>query len=474
MFTGQNGIIFFLLENVLGAANVTSDPLIPVNPLEVIKTPKVDYTIEKHQYSNHLTTSKIVTGIREHSEVELEGFFKDPWLGLNIFTIKEFDDDWNATPEEVVANFDGYDDQSSIGMYNREADLEGTDDIDRLFKGGRIISRFLVVEMGKNLREKLKIRFIDKEESGEVTQLDVKAKADIHDADYVIFHIMDTDGVEAKHYIWFDVTGGGADPVLGGTAHEVDISGAATENSVAVLVAAVIDAISDISCSAIAAAAENPGRVTFVNSFQGDVTDATQEATGCCDSIIILSEALPSDFSDGEWADWWSDKIIHSIACSIKWGGNEINDVNSGFEISKITFGVEAERETLHVSRSLVAQLEHISSLTPTCEIEGYLTKNVKATQHNFIEELEALVEDKTTATLQLIIDDDATETKYDQFTNAFLADIDGLPDKPKAGEMHKVTLKFEGEKSDYSLSYKYDAAVYTVNPKEIVKHKDV
>ncbi|GAF82510.1 unnamed protein product, partial [marine sediment metagenome] len=454
--------------------------ILPLNPIETIKSPRADYGIEEANYKSDLTLSKVYAGNRETGELEFEAFFSDPFVGLTIFTHKTFDDDWNADPETITGAFDDLGNESSIAMYVREIQLNAalTDSIDRLFKGGRCVSRHLISETGKLIREKLIFRFIDQAESGEATLIDMKAQADIDDADSIHFWVADTDGALAEHYIWFDKTGGGGDPTEAGIQHECDIQAAGTENSVALLVAACITGLA-IGITAVAAAATDlkPGRVLMVNTYQGDVSDCTQDdgiggaSSACCDEIIILSKALPTQYSDGIWADWGA--TLHSKDDKIEWGAQEITSANSGLEILKIDFGVDVERDTIHLKQSLVAGLDYITKIIPTCEIDGILSKNISGAQHKFIDELEKKPEDRTKATLKYTIDTNATDTKYDQFTNAFVSEIEGIDDLPEAGKAHKVTIKFRGEKPVYTLSYKYSASVYTNSPIEKIDHDD-
>ena len=480
VYTGNNGRIFAMLEATWGAGAMTRNRIIPLNPIETIKSPRVDYGIEEANYKSDLTLSKVYAGNRVNGDLEYEAFFSDPFMGLTIFTHKTFDEDWNADPETITGAFDTLANESSVGMYVREIQIDSalTDSIDRFYKGGRCISRFLVSERSKLIREKLTFRFIDQAESGEATLIDWKAQADITDQDTVHFHITDTDGAITEHYIWFDKSTGIADPAEAGTGHEVEIDGAGTENSIAVLVAAVINGITGISCVAAAATDEQPGRTIMVNDFQGDVEDALNDdgiggaLSDCLDELLILSKTLPAAFSDGVWADWGN--VIHSKDDKIEWGAQEITSANSGLEITKITFGVEVERDTIHLKNSLVAGLDYISKITPSCEIEGYLSKNISGAQHKFIDELEKKPEDRTKATLKYTIDTDATDTKYDQFTNAFVSEIDGIDDNPKAGEAHQVTIRFRGELPVYTLSYKYSATTYTASPIEKIDHTDV
>ncbi len=480
VFTGQNGRIWAVLEASWGNGAVTRNRIIPLNPIEEIKSPRADYGIESIQFKSDLSTSLVHGGNRAVGDLEFESFFSDPFIGLTLFTTKTFDEDWNADPETISAAFTNLTDESSVAFYVREIQLNAalTDAFDRLYKGGKCISRYLISETGKLIRERLKFSFIDQAESGEVTLIDWKAQADITDQDTVHFHVTDTDGAITEHYIWFDKSTGIADPAEAGTGHEVEIDGAGTENSIAVLVAAVINGITGISCVAAAVTDEQPGRTIMANDFQGDVEDALDDdgiggaASGCYDELLVLSKTLPAAFSDGVWGDWGN--VIHSKDDKIEWGAQEITSANSGLEILKITFGVEVERDIIHLKNSLVAGLNYIKKITPTCEIEGILSKNISGAQHQFIDELEKLPEDRTKATLKYTIDTDATDTKYDQFTNAFVSAIDGLDDLPKAGEAHRVTIKFEAENPVYSLAYKYSATTYTSSPIEKIDHTDI
>jgi hypothetical protein len=160
-----------------------------------------------------------------------------------------------------------------------------------------------------------------------------------------------------------------------------------------------------------------------------------------------------ADFDDGEWADWTSP--IHSKNATLYRGGSEVNTTNFGFEITKITFSLEVPRTYQNLANSLVVGLDWIEEIVPTVSVEGYLTDDT------FIDELETLPDSRTKSTMKLELES-GTYEKYDQITNMYLASIEGLGDKPTAGEAHQVTLKFEGEDPAYSLSYKYDGTSLT------------
>jgi hypothetical protein len=123
----------------------------------------------------------------------------------------------------------------------------------------------------------------------EVTEMDFKAQADIDDGDSVHFTVADGNESTSEHYIWFDKSTSGSDPSESGTAHEVAIDGDSTEGDVASSVQTVIDAISNVSASA------NGGTVTVTNDYKGDVADADQGASGCCDSITITTQGKDFD-----------------------------------------------------------------------------------------------------------------------------------------------------------------------------------
>lgn len=159
------------------------------------------------------------------------------------------------------------------------------------------------------------------------------------------------------------------------------------------------------------------------------------------------------DFDDGEWADWTDP--IHSKDATLYRGGSEVNTANFGFEITKITFSLKVQRKYQNLANSLVVGLDWIEEIVETVTVEGYLRGDT------FVDELEKKPSERTKSTMKLELETGSYE-KYDQITNMYLASIDGLGDKPKAGEAHQVTLKFEGEEAAYSLSYSYDGTSLT------------
>lgn len=157
-----------------------------------------------------------------------------------------------------------------------------------------------------------------------------------------------------------------------------------------------------------------------------------------------------SDFDDGMWADWDKNGIYFPWDAQLDWGGSEFQD-NYGFKITSIRFGFEIPTDFWRTFDSLYDTENLAEEINPICEIEGVLE------DPSMVDEIEKLHADKTSETLKLHIDQTTDEEKYDQFTNAYLAEISGLDENPKAGEKLEVTLTFRSNGGEYSLSYSYD-----------------
>lgn len=146
----------------------------------------------------------------------------------------------------------------------------------------------------------------------EVTEIVFKAKAGISDNETVHFYLADGDETETDHYIWFDVTGAGADPGGGGTPHKVDIQTDTSEADVADAVHTVVNAVGGITT-----VDGGSGLLTLTNDYKGNVTEATQGAHTCCTSITITTAG--EDF-DVAYIDTSStDNRIHCPYCDGIW-----------------------------------------------------------------------------------------------------------------------------------------------------------
>ena len=144
----------------------------------------------------------------------------------------------------------------------------------------------------------------------EVTEIDWKAAAGISDLDVVHFYLADGDETETQHYVWFDKSTGQADPVAGGIQHEVAIDGLVTETEIAAAVAAVIDAIGGIGCTAAV------GVTTLTNDYKGVVTEAVVSAGTPTDSITVTQDG--SDF-DAANCGRGSENRIKCPYCNGTW-----------------------------------------------------------------------------------------------------------------------------------------------------------
>ena len=67
VFTGQNGRIWAVLELTWGAGAVIRNRILPLNPIETIKSPRADYTVEELQFKSDLSISQIHAGNRRRA-----------------------------------------------------------------------------------------------------------------------------------------------------------------------------------------------------------------------------------------------------------------------------------------------------------------------------------------------------------------------------------------------------------------------
>lgn len=102
----------------------------------------------------------------------------------------------------------------------------------------------------------------------------------------------------AKHYAWFNVNSAGTDPaVSGGTAHEIVLATAASADTVASAIAAVIDAVSGFDCTSDGAV------ITLLGTTAGYAKPAHDGAAPCAFSFEVNyygDVAVDLGYTDGD------------------------------------------------------------------------------------------------------------------------------------------------------------------------------
>ena len=166
---------------------------------------------------------------------------------------------------------------------------------------------------------------------------------------------------------------------------------------------------------------------------------------------------------DGGWSLWdgayTASTCAHSSDVTITKGGSAI----VGIDIEKATLEITAPKQRYWVQSSLTANADFDGLREPyKCTVEGYLTSNAS------VSELLALIGAKTQDTLKI----QYGTTKYLEFTNSYIQNIEPPIGLPEAGEGAKVTYTIVGG-ADSVLTYSWTANEAT-DPSTHINHTDV
>ena len=161
VYTGQGSYAYLMIEGTKGAADPSSDVLIPFNPMKDFGSPKPKYaeTIErtfdslepKIIYSNELTPG----------EGPLATSFRDPFGLLTFFTHKTVGGTWGTGTGTITADFTDDDDEDTVGLQYHIADKSSTAHIEKLLKYGLPQKYSWKIEPGKLLAEILEYKFLN-------------------------------------------------------------------------------------------------------------------------------------------------------------------------------------------------------------------------------------------------------------------------------------------------------------------------
>ena len=138
----------------------------PFNPNRSLPFPNdLKYGEDRIFLYNSISAPGIIYSLNlETNELEIEGYYKDPFLMLCMFTNKTVTDaaSWTTTGT-IVGNFSVATYKDSL-MYQFHGDNPGDDneDIDKTFLGGEITKYKVSYETGKLLTENVTIKFMNR------------------------------------------------------------------------------------------------------------------------------------------------------------------------------------------------------------------------------------------------------------------------------------------------------------------------
>jgi hypothetical protein len=151
-------------------------------------------------------------------------------------------------------------------------------------------------------------------------------------------------------------------------------------------------------------------------------------------------------FDDGRWADWAKSTVYPAEDCVIYWDDSfaaQLVDI----KIEEAEFIIKMEPEYLKTSDSLKSQYEHLTNREYTATIKGYVFGDTE------LDEFRLAYSSKTKKNLRLQWDTTASETKFLDFQNAYISNIEEIA-IPAANEAYNVTLTFKAFGCDYEGNF--------------------
>lgn len=161
VYTGQSSYAYLMIEATKGAADPSSDVLIPFNPLKDFGSPKPKYAETIERTFDSLEPKIIYSNELVPGEGPLETSFRDPFAMLTFFTHKTVGGSWGTGTGTIDADFTAIDDVDTVGLQYRIKDQLSTNNIDKLLKYGLPQKYSWKIDPGKLLAEILDYKFLN-------------------------------------------------------------------------------------------------------------------------------------------------------------------------------------------------------------------------------------------------------------------------------------------------------------------------
>lgn len=474
--------IYWGRSSAYKAGDPSSDEHQAFNALLEFSNPLVHYTQEHITTSNKLEPNIVFDKSLEIGNTTVKAHFRDPFPLLSLFTYKTMPTNWTGAADVITGTFANLNNKDkNIWVQVHVHDQSGNaNHVNLLFDGGEIVAYKFILEQGQAVMEEYELQFaevsaniqpvnidtgfddgsFDLAQVKEVSTILAVLAANIGDGDYFLLQGISGTYVRTTYYVWFDKQGAEqADPApTGYTKLTVDISGDVTAQNVSDAITAAIHAVGNFTAANGAGASET---VTVTNANFGDVMNIVD-----VDSGLTLATTIQGAIGqNGGWGNWDGayDASLGQVPlvkdCTIEWNG----DTLSGLHVQKAAIEVGFPKNPFYTTDSLTAAGSIVGKLAPhRAVVEGLLAGN-----QDFSEYLSTYA-NKTKGTFKI----QYGTTKYVQFTNAYIFQIDPPGGLPPAGEAQAASyIIVAGANSALSFSWTANEAT---DPEEQLNHTNV
>jgi hypothetical protein len=479
---GVDSYIYWFLNAIYKGGVPATDVHQPFNPLLEFKNPLVHYT-QKHI----TTTDKLAPNIVFDEKLELgkttvRALFRDPFLLLTSLTYKGVTTVWTGTGDVITGTFASQankDNNIGVQIHAHDQDKTVKKHLNMFFDGGEVIGYRLIGEAQDALYEEAEIQFaefalstqpvditngfddesFDKTGVAEISTIVAVAANDITTNTYFTLQGISATWVRTDYHVWFNKDAGGVDPApTGSTAIVVAITTGETAQQVSDLIQAAINAVGNFG------AANGGGTLTTItvtNATAGDVVDIADVDSGL--AVAVTTQGVVGQ--DGGWSNW-DDIYVAATGgcaltrdCTITWNTAPI----PGLDVQSFEVEWGVPKNPIYVASSLIAAKTILGKHPPyRAVVSGILSDN------DAFAEFVASYASKTKGTFKL----QYGTTKYVEFTNAYLFQIDPPGGLPPAGEGLSVTYVFlAGANSVFTYYWTDDVAV---DPSDHINHTNI
>jgi hypothetical protein len=166
--------IYFIRSATFKGGDPSSDKQQPLNPI----TENTGIKVPESIYDLIAPTSDLYPVIEvdkslDPSTITIRGFFREPFLMLTLFNYKGVPSNWTGTSDTITANFSTRDDiDENIGIQMRIPDPSGSNHLDLLFDGGKIVEYRWIGEAQGAVMEEIDIKFAEITQNTQAVDID--------------------------------------------------------------------------------------------------------------------------------------------------------------------------------------------------------------------------------------------------------------------------------------------------------------
>lgn len=178
VFIGKQSYVFGKIEstwnNVEVMGNGSSNKHIPFNKMIGFNPTDPRYR-ERVIFLFHSDVPQIIfTELLQPGEGIIEGFFKDPFWLLQIFTRKIINSGgaWTGTEDVIAADFVTVADRDSLAIQYHIQDRANVGDIDVTLKGGKITQYQWIIRRGELVMERIRVKMASLTETTQAPDID--------------------------------------------------------------------------------------------------------------------------------------------------------------------------------------------------------------------------------------------------------------------------------------------------------------